>query len=237
MNEVAIHILFRLHHSAVTGKPNIERFHTLRNGHVKFSPPPFGVLLASQAMVMCIVLGCSKRSGRDKDVSFYRVPKVITSRGKQEYELTKKRRDGFLAAISRDGLKKTILENDRICSRHFVSGKPAYLHDESNPDWLPSLHLGHSKKADTIKEITERWERRIARSEARRESLEAAQSLLSLAESSHMELRVPTEEDREEKTDMATQTELTLTSIEKIQQELDRSKQVISDLNNPSFRA
>ena len=114
------------------------------------------------------------------------MPKVITSRGKHEYELTKKRRDGFLAAISRDGLKKTILENDRICSRHFVSGKPAYLYDESNPDWLPSLHLGHSKKSESKKESTERWERRVARSEARRESLnrlEAAQSLLYLGES------------------------------------------------------
>ena len=47
------------------------------------------ILLNFLAMVMCIVLGCSKRSGRDKDISFYRVPKVITTRGKQEYELTK----------------------------------------------------------------------------------------------------------------------------------------------------
>ena len=184
-------------------------------------------------MVMCIVLGCSKRSGWDKDVSFYRVPKVITTRGKQEYELTKKRRDEF---ISMDGLKKMILENDRICSRHFVSGKPAYLYDESNPDWLPSLHLGHSKKAESKIESTERCERRVARNEARRESfnrLEAAQSLLSLGESSHMESTVPNEEeDREEETGTATQTELTLTSIEKMHQELERSKQVISDLNS-----
>ncbi len=56
--------------------------------------------------VLCLVLGCSKRSGRDKDVSFYRIPKVITTRGKQEYELTKKRRGGFISAISRDGLKE-----------------------------------------------------------------------------------------------------------------------------------
>ena len=71
-------------------------------------------------MILCLVLGCFKRTRLDKDVLFYRVPKVITTRGKQEYELTKKRRDGFLAAISRDGLKKSILENDHICSRHFI---------------------------------------------------------------------------------------------------------------------
>ena len=182
-------------------------------------------------MVLCLVLGCSKRSGRDKDVSFYRVPKVITSRGKQEYELTKKRRDGFLAAISRDGLKKTILENDRICSRHFISGKPAYLHDQVNPDWLPSLHLGHSKKAEPRRENTERWERRKARRESFNR-LEAAQSLLSLGECGHTESTVPTEEDMEEENGMATQTELTLTSIQKMQEELDRSKQIIGDLSS-----
>ena len=102
------------------------------------------------------MLGCSKLSGLDKDVSFYGVPKAIVNRGKQEYELTKERRVGFLPAISRDGLKKMILDSDRICSRHFLSGKPAYLHDQTNPDWLPTLHLGHSNKAESRRESTKR---------------------------------------------------------------------------------
>ena len=38
---------------------------------------------------MCVVISCSKRSGCDKDVSFYRIPKVVSHRGKQEYEMTK----------------------------------------------------------------------------------------------------------------------------------------------------
>ena len=69
-------------------------------------------------MMLCIVIGCSKRSGRDKDVSFYRIPKVITHKGKCDYELSKKRRDGFIAAIFREGLTEKVLESDRICSRH-----------------------------------------------------------------------------------------------------------------------
>ena len=28
-------------------------------------------------MVLCVVFGCSKRQGRDKDVSFYRIPKIM----------------------------------------------------------------------------------------------------------------------------------------------------------------
>ena len=31
-------------------------------------------------MVLCIVVGCSKRSGRDKDVSFFRIPTIISHR-------------------------------------------------------------------------------------------------------------------------------------------------------------
>ena len=60
-------------------------------------------------MILCVVNGCSKRSGLDKDVSFFRIPKVISYNGRREYELTKKRRAGFLAAISREGLRATLI--------------------------------------------------------------------------------------------------------------------------------
>ena len=35
------------------------------------------------AMVLCcfVAFGCSKRSGRDKDDSFYRIPKVVSNKG------------------------------------------------------------------------------------------------------------------------------------------------------------
>ncbi|KAM4526737.1 uncharacterized protein V3H82_001036 isoform 5-T5 [Fundulus diaphanus] len=32
-----------------------------------------------------------------------------------------------------------------VCSRHFHSGKPAYEFQESDTDWVPSLHLGHTQ--------------------------------------------------------------------------------------------
>ena len=69
-------------------------------------------------MVLCIVPSCSKRSGRDK-VSFFRIPKVVHSRGFKKEQISRKRRAGFLAAIKREGLTDKILENDRVCSRHF----------------------------------------------------------------------------------------------------------------------
>ena len=65
-------------------------------------------------MVLCVMIGCSKRSGHDKDVSFYRIPSVLTHLGKKDYKLSKRRRDGFLAAISWDDLTESILKNGRI---------------------------------------------------------------------------------------------------------------------------
>ena len=94
------------------------------------------------------------RSGRDKGVSFYRIPKIITLRGQRDYELTKKRKDGFLAAISRAGLTEELV-NDGICSRNFISGKPAAVYDDTNLDWLHNLHLGQSTKPEPSKTSTD----------------------------------------------------------------------------------
>ena len=74
------------------------------------------------------------------------------------------------------GLTEKILKNDRICSRHFISGKPADLLDETNPDWLPSLNLGHNKiRYSNV--ATGRWERRKAR-QVQADKQENAQTLL-----------------------------------------------------------
>ena len=119
-----------------------------------------GVKPAINSIVMCVVKSCSKRSGRDKDVSFYRIPKVIYEKGPQNLlELSKRHRAGYLAAISRVGMTEKILCNDTICSRHFNSGKPADLEDETNRDWLPSLNLGYTKFSDSHGQ-TERYGRR-----------------------------------------------------------------------------
>ena len=60
-------------------------------------------------MVVCVIVGCAKRSDRDKDVSFYRIPSIRIGRGKQELEFTTKRRTGYIAAISREGLRENAL--------------------------------------------------------------------------------------------------------------------------------
>lgn len=72
-------------------------------------------------------------------------------------------------------MTETILENERVCGIHFHSGRATYLWDRFNPDWVPSLHLGHDKlkESDETKEkqkqraqrITERRKREREREE------------------------------------------------------------------------
>ncbi len=74
-------------------------------------------------MVLCVVFGCSKRSGRDKDISFYRIPKIIKTKGEKGEQLSRKRRLGFLSAIGRADLTEKILINDRIMFQTFRIGE------------------------------------------------------------------------------------------------------------------
>jgi hypothetical protein len=86
------------------------------------------------------------------------------------------------------------------------------LHDESNPDWLPSLHLGHAKrKCESRTKATERWERRKARNENAQE-MEAAQLLGDTEDATELE---------ETETGVATQTELTSANVRDMQREIE----------------
>jgi len=35
-----------------------------------------------------------------------------------------------------------------VCSSHFLSGAPADLFNGTNPDWLPTINLGHKERHD-----------------------------------------------------------------------------------------
>ncbi|XP_015752932.1 PREDICTED: uncharacterized protein LOC107332696 [Acropora digitifera] len=115
-------------------------------------------------MVLCLFVGCHARSGRDKSKSFFRISSVRKDQGEIVEELTIERRRRWLSAISREGLSEAILQNDRVCCRHFVSGRPAADWDKFNIDWVPTLHLGHKK---SVPKDTESMVARTERSKAR----------------------------------------------------------------------
>ena len=99
-------------------------------------------------MVLCMIVGCGSTSGRDKGLYFAGVPSVVTNQGEEAQELSKERRSRWISAISRDDLTEEILENDRVCEKHFVSGRAAKSWDKYNIDCVPTLLLGHKKATD-----------------------------------------------------------------------------------------
>ena len=69
------------------------------------------------------------------------------------------------------------MKSERVCGRHFVSGKPALLWDRYNVDWKPILNLGkkdYSKEPDS-QAATARADRKKDRDQARQSLLEQQQ--------------------------------------------------------------
>ncbi|XP_044048210.1 uncharacterized protein LOC122874422 isoform X1 [Siniperca chuatsi] len=100
----------------------------------------------------CCVVGCNVRShdrrGRkiDNGISFYCFPAWKQNEGSYVSDVTKRRRMAWISAIRRTDIHfADIPRSFKVCSRHFHSGKPAYEMLESDPDWVPSLQLGHSE--------------------------------------------------------------------------------------------
>ena len=113
-------------------------------------------------MVLCLIVGCGSKSGRDKGLYFARVPSVVTNQGEEAQKLSEERRSRWISAISRDDLTEEILENDRVCEKHFVSGRAAKSWDKFNIDWVPTLLLGQKKatdRADHKEAVAKRSER------------------------------------------------------------------------------
>ena len=48
-------------------------------------------------MVLCVVVGCSSKSGKHKGIGFFRIPKVITNQGEEQEELTARRRNEWIS--------------------------------------------------------------------------------------------------------------------------------------------
>ena len=58
----------------------------------------------------------------------------MTNQGEAAEELSAERRRLWIAAINRADLTDSILENDRVCGKHFVNGIAAKSWDRFNLD-------------------------------------------------------------------------------------------------------
>ena len=52
------------------------------------------------------MVDCFHNSGKTKGIGFYRIPVVVTNQGEKAEELSIERRERWIAAISRDGLRR-----------------------------------------------------------------------------------------------------------------------------------
>ncbi|KAK4882717.1 hypothetical protein RN001_006036 [Aquatica leii] len=109
----------------------------------------------------CSVVKCSMRAERDK-VSFFRFPAVLNHLN----SLSSERRNAWIKALKRGPLSESHLRNGRICSRHFLTRKPAALDDKTNPDWIPNQNLGYISIVQPSSSASSRFERSVKRSRA-----------------------------------------------------------------------
>lgn len=117
------------------------------------------------------MVDCFHNSGKTKGIGFYRIPVVVTNQGEKAEELSRERRERWIAAISRDDItSKDVLSNERVCGRHFVSGQSAKPWDKCNVDWVPTLNLGKTKYQQENHDIKEARAKRAK--ERRKRSLE-----------------------------------------------------------------
>ncbi|XP_033222697.1 uncharacterized protein LOC117176549 isoform X1 [Belonocnema kinseyi] len=186
--------------------------------------------------IACFVVGCTNKHGRDRGISFHKIPTIIKETNKmyarpggpytfqQKIELSKRRQEQWISAIKRGLLSESQIRNARICSNHFISGRPAELTDINNPDWIPCKNLGNAVGTASKKPSTP--ERR----DRRRKKVTIAESIDT---DGHLEDDIVIDEIKveiEEKTGTASQTDVLGTEIDRLREELRLAKEEIAEL-------
>lgn len=126
----------------------------------------------------CCVIGSNSKSHDRKGHKlsngerFFSFPTLKKGHGQHVADVTKRRRMAWVGAVRRKNITfANISPFMYVCSRHFHKGQPAYEMMETDPDWAPSLHLGH---AEITRTNTTRSARRSKR-EQRKKTLQPAE--------------------------------------------------------------
>lgn len=90
----------------------------------------------------CWVPGCGNRGEKNPKLGFFAIPKIREHEGDFTKALTEDRRRLWLKNINRESEPT---KYSKICSKHFISGRPASIYERSHPDWAPTVNLEGSK--------------------------------------------------------------------------------------------
>ncbi|XP_044761286.1 uncharacterized protein LOC123318667 [Coccinella septempunctata] len=110
----------------------------------------------------CAVVNCGKRGNRDVE-RFFRIPATLKNRGPHIETLSQQRREAWRKALKRVDFHESAQKYARICSRHFITGEPAHLEDNANPDWVPNQHMGYNTAHPLNVQAVERHTRKANR--------------------------------------------------------------------------
>ncbi|KAK0139962.1 hypothetical protein N1851_023125 [Merluccius polli] len=201
--------------------------------------------------MFCVVYGCSNRSTREKEKSYFRIPKVVVHKGEKCKKLTEQRRKKWILNLRlRSGGAESVYS--RVCSDHFVRGVPSALGDVESVDWAPTVKLGY-KTAKPKSEASLQREQRMKLKEDQQRRSACAVAMLDLqqtAESPGMspDLMRTAEQPADNPQsdgisgngtlnyqDAGCQTELTMDDIEKMEDVLRQNTTELGDLRTKAL--
>ncbi|XP_030196333.1 uncharacterized protein LOC115531298 isoform X4 [Gadus morhua] len=91
---------------------------------------------------------------------------VLGKVNKPHAKLSEERRRLWLAKLNQD-LRGKNLDNVRICSAHFLSGKRSDLYQKDDPDWVPSVGMTGQQRSPEKAGTSSRYSRRGNRTQQR----------------------------------------------------------------------
>ncbi|GFO01313.1 M7gpppx diphosphatase [Plakobranchus ocellatus] len=129
----------------------------------------------------CCVKGCKNRAGKNK-VSFFRFPLRPESRRRawishvSRYDRSPKSDEKSTTGASSALGQREPSKFDRVCSEHFITGKPN--NDPQHPDYFPTLKMRATRSSMTRRTLAKTAEAR--KTEEAQKRKEAANALLTM---------------------------------------------------------
>lgn len=92
-------------------------------------------------MVNCCVQACPSNAATDGagGVSYFRFPVVRSDR--EHRDISRDRRAAWVKAAAVASRPDVNVDYALVCSRHFVSGRPAKLEQVESVDWVPTRFM------------------------------------------------------------------------------------------------
>ncbi|KAK4886985.1 hypothetical protein RN001_003256 [Aquatica leii] len=95
---------------------------------------------------------------RDWKKKYFALPSENDNRGRVIEERVR-RRQAWLQSLHRCDLTASKIKYMKICSDHFLSGKPAPLGNVNNPDYVPHLKMGYKTNKSSSHAAAQRYAR------------------------------------------------------------------------------